>query len=158
MSLYAGIDAGTQSLKVVVYDPATRQVIASTSEALALDSRDDGSREQDPGAWVEAMRTCFGRMDVAVRRRIVALAGEIQARTAQVLARPQPGHRLSLQHVNLHNVLMGEDMRSVPFLPDELRRLLGVAIHVDAGSIEIVRGEAPAPSHSPARVPADIRA
>ena len=74
MSLYAGIDAGTQSLKVVVYDPATKQVIASTSEALALDSRDDGSREQDPGAWAEAMRTCFARIDAAVRRRIVALA------------------------------------------------------------------------------------
>jgi len=91
-------------------------------------------------------------------QRIVALAEEIQARNGRVLARPAPGHRLSLQHVNLHNVLMGEDMRSVPFLPDELRRLLGVAIEVDACSIQIVRGELPAPSHSPDRVPADIRA
>ncbi|MEF9979141.1 MAG: xylulokinase [Thermomonas sp.] len=74
MSLYAGIDAGTQSLKVLIYDPASKQVVASTSEALALDSRDDGSREQDPGAWADAMRTCFGRIDPAVRRRIVALA------------------------------------------------------------------------------------
>ena len=74
MSLYAGIDAGTQSLKVVVYDPATKQVVACASEALALDSRDDGSREQDPSAWTDAMRTCFGRIDAAVRRRIVALS------------------------------------------------------------------------------------
>ena len=74
MSLYAGIDAGTQSLKVVVYDPATKQVVACTSEALALDSRDDGSREQEPSAWADAMRVCFGRIDAAVRRRIVALS------------------------------------------------------------------------------------
>ena len=74
MSLYAGIDAGTQSLKVVVYDPATKQVVASASEALALDSRDDGSREQEPSAWADAMRACFGRIDAAVRRRIVALS------------------------------------------------------------------------------------
>ena len=73
MTLYAGIDAGTQSLKVVVYDAATRQVVASASEALTLDSRDDGSREQDPADWVDAMHACFARIDAGVRQRIIAL-------------------------------------------------------------------------------------
>ncbi|MBS0226460.1 MAG: xylulokinase [Proteobacteria bacterium] len=74
MSLYAGIDAGTQSLKVVVYDAATKQVIASASECLELASRDDGSREQNPADWIQALRDCFARIDAGVRSRIVALA------------------------------------------------------------------------------------
>lgn len=73
-ALVAGIDAGTQSLKLVVYDPAAKHVVASASEALDLHSRDDGSREQDPADWVEAMRVCFMRIDAGLRARIVALA------------------------------------------------------------------------------------
>ena len=74
MSCFAGIDAGTQSLKVVVYDASSRQLLASVAEELPLDSRDDGSREQDPAAWVDAMRACFARIDKGLRQRIVALA------------------------------------------------------------------------------------
>lgn len=84
-------------------------------------------------------------------QRIVALAEEIQAETAELLHREAPGHRLSLQQLNLHNVLMGEDVRTVPFLPDELARLFGVEIHVDAEEIEIrERPEAASDRHSPA--------
>lgn len=74
MNYVAGIDAGTQSLKVVVYDPTTRCVVASIAESLELASHADGSREQDPADWVEAMRACFVRLDSDVRARISALA------------------------------------------------------------------------------------
>jgi xylulokinase len=74
MSLFAGIDAGTQSLKVVVYDPATRTLVATASAPLDLMSDDDGSREQHPADWVAAMHACFNRIDPGVRARIVALA------------------------------------------------------------------------------------
>ena len=74
MSLVAGIDAGTQSLKVVVYDPATRALVASASVPLDLTSGDDGSREQQPADWVAAMHGCFARIEPDVRSRIVALA------------------------------------------------------------------------------------
>lgn len=74
MSLVAGIDAGTQSLKVLVYDPARRSVVASTSAPLELDSGADGSREQRPAEWVAALHTCFGAVPAAVRARISALA------------------------------------------------------------------------------------
>ena len=74
MSLVAGIDAGTQSLKVVVYDPATRAVVASASAPLDLTSGEDGSREQDPADWVAAMQACFDRIDPAVRARVRAMA------------------------------------------------------------------------------------
>jgi len=74
MGFVAGIDAGTQSLKVVVYDPSAGRIVASASESLDLTSGDDGRREQEPSDWVVAMRVCFARIDPAVRAHIVALA------------------------------------------------------------------------------------
>lgn len=74
MSLFAGIDAGTQSVKVVVYDAAARSLVASASAPLELISGEDGSREQHPSDWVHAMQTCFDRFDPALRKQIVAVA------------------------------------------------------------------------------------
>ncbi|MBD9369750.1 xylulokinase [Xanthomonas sp. XNM01] len=74
MSLVAGIDAGTQSIKVVVYDPEAKRIVASASAPLELASGDDGSREQHPSAWVDAVRSCFAAIDGGVRARIAALA------------------------------------------------------------------------------------
>ena len=74
MDLVAGIDAGTQSLKVVVYDPAGRRLIASASAPLDLTSDADGSREQRPADWIVALHACFGAVDPKIRSRIAALA------------------------------------------------------------------------------------
>ncbi|WP_448142723.1 xylulokinase [Stenotrophomonas bentonitica] len=74
MDLVAGIDAGTQSLKVLVYDPAKRSVVASASAPLELDSAVDGSREQRPADWVAALHTCFAAITPSVRARIAAVA------------------------------------------------------------------------------------
>ncbi|MNM49532.1 Xylulose kinase [compost metagenome] len=74
MDFVAGVDAGTQSMKVVVYDPAARVIVDSASMPLDLSSGDDGSREQLPADWVSAMRACFARIDSSVRARIGAVA------------------------------------------------------------------------------------
>ncbi|PII21629.1 xylulokinase [Stenotrophomonas sp. LMG 10879] len=74
MELVAGIDAGTQSLKVVVYDPDARSLVASASAPLELTSAADGSREQRPDNWVAALQGCFAAIDPALRSRIAALA------------------------------------------------------------------------------------
>lgn len=74
MTLVAGIDAGTQSVKVVVYDAAAREVVASASAPLELISGEDGSREQHPSDWVHAMKACFDRIDGGLRARIAALS------------------------------------------------------------------------------------
>lgn len=74
MKLVAGIDAGTQSIKVVVYDPQSRQVAATASAALELISGDDGSREQEASWWLDAVRSCFSRIDPALRAQVAALA------------------------------------------------------------------------------------
>ena len=74
MSLVAGIDAGTQSIKLVVYDAAHKQVLATTSAPLELTSGEDGSREQHPAAWLEAVRDCFAAVEPGIRQRISALS------------------------------------------------------------------------------------
>ena len=74
MDLVAGIDAGTQSLKVVVYDPAGRIIVATASVPLELSSAADGSREQQPADWVAALHACFRAIDPSLRARIVALS------------------------------------------------------------------------------------
>ena len=105
------------------------------------------------GAGSEALASQFAAivLDFLSRaRRIIALAETIQARTAALLHRAAPAHALTLQQINLHNVLMGPDMRSVPFLPDELSTLFGLSIAVDAQAILIARETTPVPQHSPA--------
>ena len=74
MSLVAGIDAGTQSIKLVVYDAARKQVLATTSAPLELISGEDGSREQHPSAWLAAVRDCFDAVEPGIRQRIAALS------------------------------------------------------------------------------------
>ena len=73
MSVVAGLDVGTQSVKLLVYDAASRSVLAVHSRPLQLVSGDDGSREQQPSWWIDAVVECFAQLDPAVRARIVAL-------------------------------------------------------------------------------------
>ena len=73
MSLYVGLDVGTQSVKLVAYDPEARQVAATIGHALELASGDDGSREQRAEWWIEAIRSCFAQLDPALRARVVAI-------------------------------------------------------------------------------------
>jgi len=78
MTILAGIDAGTQSVKVVVYDADARKVLDHASSPLELISGEDGSREQHPAAWVQAMLACFDALDPGLRQRIEALAVSAQ--------------------------------------------------------------------------------
>ncbi|HEY0333967.1 MAG TPA: xylulokinase [Stenotrophomonas sp.] len=74
MKLVAGIDAGTQSIKVVIYDPDARAILGSATAPLELISGDDGSREQEAAWWVAAVRDCFARIDPTLRAQVAALS------------------------------------------------------------------------------------
>jgi xylulokinase len=54
--VFLGVDCGTQSTKVVLRDPATGAVIAVGRAPHELVERDDGTREQDPAWWIDALR------------------------------------------------------------------------------------------------------
>jgi D-xylulose kinase len=55
--VFLGVDCGTQSTKVVLRDPATGAAISVGRAPHELIQRDDGTREQDPAWWIEALRT-----------------------------------------------------------------------------------------------------
>ncbi|MCM2972258.1 xylulokinase [Larsenimonas suaedae] len=52
--MYLGVDCGTQSTKVVVFDSGAGRVIGEGRGAHRLISEAGGRREQDPAWWVEA--------------------------------------------------------------------------------------------------------
>ena len=80
----------------------------------------------------------------------LALTQQIQRETAELLRRPVPLRALTLDDLNLHNVLMGEDVRTVPFLPAEIGQLLDLSIEVEASSIVITPRQSSAGSSNPA--------
>src|SRR5690606_41477387 len=80
MGLFAGLDIGTQSVKLVVYDPAPRQIVATAGQPLDLAAGDDGSREQRADWWVDAIGACFARIDPALRARVAAIGVSGQQR------------------------------------------------------------------------------
>ena len=63
MSLFIGLDVGTQSVKLIAYDPQARRIVATHGQALELIAGNDGSREQHAQWWIDAIRTCFGKLD-----------------------------------------------------------------------------------------------
>ena len=68
-----GLDVGTQSVKLVAYDPQARQVAATIGQALDLAAADDGTREQRAEWWIDAIRSCFARLAPELRARVVAI-------------------------------------------------------------------------------------
>src|SRR5437870_12374430 len=54
--VFLGVDCGTQSTKAVLRDPATGAVVAVGRAPHELIERDDGTREQDPAWWIDALQ------------------------------------------------------------------------------------------------------
>ncbi|HEY0661488.1 MAG TPA: xylulokinase [Lysobacter sp.] len=73
MSLFVGLDVGTQSVKLVAYDPQAKRVVATHGHALELIAGSDGSREQEAQWWIDAIRACFARLDDEQRARVAAI-------------------------------------------------------------------------------------
>lgn len=73
MRCVAGIDNGTQSTKVLVYDFEGKSIVSVTNAPHELISRDDGTREQESAWWVEALTSCFSRIDPKIKQTIEAV-------------------------------------------------------------------------------------
>ena len=54
--VFLGVDCGTQSTKAVLRDADTGEVVAVGHARHELVERDDGTREQNPQWWIEALR------------------------------------------------------------------------------------------------------
>ncbi len=73
MKYVAGIDNGTQSTKVLVYDYENKEIAASASSPHSLISREDGTREQEGSWWIDALKSCFDSIDPKIRGSIEAI-------------------------------------------------------------------------------------
>jgi D-xylulose kinase len=70
--VFVGVDCGTQSTKVVLRDPESGAIVAVGRAPHELIERDDGTREQDPAWWIEALRIALRD---AVRGERFAIGG-----------------------------------------------------------------------------------
>src|SRR5580658_4640528 len=69
MSLYLGVDSGTQSVKVVALDVETGKVVAEARAPHHLISGlPAGHMEQHPQEWVDAMETAIGEVALRIDR------------------------------------------------------------------------------------------
>ncbi|MCL2599634.1 MAG: xylulokinase [Treponema sp.] len=73
MKTVCGIDLGTQSCKVVVYDYEGKKIIAESSAPVELIAENDGTREQKAEWYDQALKTCFGKIDKTILDTIAAI-------------------------------------------------------------------------------------
>jgi hypothetical protein len=98
---------------------------------------------EDQIAGQAAMAVADAIAAFATRGQAVVRAVEAaQAEINRLLGRPAPQRPLTLRDLDLHNKLITGQPRSLPFLPDELERLFGLAIDADAASIRVARSSA----------------
>lgn len=71
--LYVGLDVGSQSVKLLVFEPQTQRILALHGQPLQMSAGEDGSREQRAEWWIDAIRACFSRLSASVRGRVVAI-------------------------------------------------------------------------------------
>ncbi len=71
--LVLGVDLGTQSTKVLVYDPAARQIRSVTSAPHRIHQAADGTSEQNVETWLEAFDQCMNQTPAGLRARVVAV-------------------------------------------------------------------------------------
>ena len=73
MATVLGIDLGTQSVKVIIYDADARETVAVESAPLDLYQTDAGVAEQQAHWWVNALRQALGQVGRGVRRSVAAI-------------------------------------------------------------------------------------
>jgi xylulokinase len=73
MKTLCGIDLGTQSCKVIVYDYEKRTAEAQAQAPVDMIAENDGTREQKAEWYDEALTTCFDQIDGALKKTIAAI-------------------------------------------------------------------------------------
>jgi xylulokinase len=71
--LVAGIDMGTQSIKIVLYDWQHKKIAARTQHPCELIAENDGTREQKTEWYREALDKCFAGFDGTLKKEITAI-------------------------------------------------------------------------------------
>lgn len=70
MAIVLGIDCGTQSLKVLIYDSAAKKVLTTAGASYGLACSADGSREQEAVWWIDALKASLAQIDKSLKARV----------------------------------------------------------------------------------------
>lgn len=73
MRTVAGIDMGTQSMKVVLYDWETKKIVAKAQKPVDIIARNDGTREQKTEWYDDAIAQCFADLPAEARKTVAAV-------------------------------------------------------------------------------------
>lgn len=73
MKTVCGIDLGTQSCKVILYDFENKTVVARSQAPIQMTARNDGSREQETDWYEKALQSCFADINADLRSTIMAI-------------------------------------------------------------------------------------
>ncbi|MDR0314154.1 MAG: xylulokinase [Treponema sp.] len=73
MKTVCGIDLGTQSCKIIIYDYEKKSIVDTASAAVDIIAANDGTREQKAEWYEEALKTCFGKLNQAAKETIQAI-------------------------------------------------------------------------------------
>jgi len=73
MTTVAGIDMGTQSMKVILYDWEAKKILTKTQEPVDIIARNDGTREQKAEWYDTAIERCFSGFTPEQRASIKAI-------------------------------------------------------------------------------------
>ncbi len=69
-----GIDAGTQSIKVLIYDSERKETLAISQAPVDLIVEDGGVREQKAEWWIAALDQCMEKIPASTRALVKAIA------------------------------------------------------------------------------------
>ena len=73
MKIFLGIDSGTQSTKVMFYNPDSKKIVAQSSSPHKLISDSTGKSEQEASWWIEALKSAMHRIPADIRKSVVAV-------------------------------------------------------------------------------------
>jgi len=68
-----GIDLGTQSCKLIVYDYEKKEIVAQAQAPVDMIAGNDGTREQKAEWYDAALKACFDKIDKAAKSAIAAI-------------------------------------------------------------------------------------
>ena len=73
MRTVCGIDLGTQSCKLIVYDYEKKAVTAQSQAPINIIANNDGTREQKAEWYDEAVKFCFNKINKNIKKTIAAI-------------------------------------------------------------------------------------
>ncbi|MDR2098077.1 MAG: xylulokinase, partial [Spirochaetaceae bacterium] len=73
MKTVCGIDLGTQSCKVLIYDYEKKAAAARAQSPVDMIAENDGTREQKAEWYDDALKACFDSIDAGIKASVEAV-------------------------------------------------------------------------------------